>query len=125
VAIVKVGNRFYSDVLSAIGAPVTERNLHACIAWQVAEGGTAQWNPWNTTQPAHGSTDYNSAHVKNYPDRETGIAATVRTLTNGYYPKILAEFRAGSHGLHVCLAVDASVWGTKHAADAYRRLYGE
>ncbi|MFL6162081.1 MAG: hypothetical protein ACJ74U_07630 [Jatrophihabitantaceae bacterium] len=120
----KVGDGFYGEVLSGIRAPVTRMNIHACEAWQVAEGGSATWNPWNTTQPAAGASDYNSAHVKNYRDHATGVAATVRTLTNGHYAHILAEFRAGDGGLKVCQAVDASVWGTKHAADTYRRLFG-
>jgi hypothetical protein len=122
--VAKVGDAFYTEVLRGIGAPASTANLHACLAWQTAEGGSATWNPWNTTQPAKGASDYNSAHVKNYPDRATGITATVHTLMNGFYPHVLAQFRAGNAGLKVCQAVDSSPWGTKHAADAYRRLFG-
>ena len=49
-------------------------------AWERAEGGSARWNPLNTTEPMLGTTDYNSAHVKNYPSPIAGIAATALTL---------------------------------------------
>jgi hypothetical protein len=120
---VPVHDQFYGDVLRKIGAAVTTENLRACYAWQAAEGGSASWNPWNTTQPAAGATNYNSVGVKNYPNAQVGISATVKTLTNGRYGAILKAFGSGSHGQHVCECVDASVWGTKHAADAYKRLY--
>ena len=116
--------RYYHDVLVAIGAPVSQRNIQACLAWQAAEGGSASWNPWNTTQPAKGAKNYNSAGVKNYPNREVGIGATVKTLTNGRYGDVIREFRANRSGLAVCRRVDASPWGTKHAASVYRDRYG-
>jgi cytochrome c peroxidase len=93
----------------------------------VAEGGTAAFNPWNTTLWMPGATAYNTfgnnEHVYNYPNAAVGIVATVDTLTNGYYPAILTHFKAGQDGLGVCEAVDASRWGTHGAAATYRRLY--
>ncbi|HTR75369.1 MAG TPA: hypothetical protein VMH33_08960 [Solirubrobacterales bacterium] len=118
-----VGDQFYDDVLREIGAGVTTENLRACHAWQAAEGGNASWNPWNTTEPAPGAKDYNSVGVKIYPNARTGIAATVKTLLNGHYAQILAAFSRGNQGLHVCECIDASVWGTKHAEDVYKKLY--
>jgi hypothetical protein len=115
-----VSLQFYHEVMNHIGAPINKHNIQACDAWQAAEGGDATWNPWNTTQPAAGATNYNSAGVKNYPNRDTGISATVKTLKNGSYPHILAAFRAGTNGLVVCEAVDKSPWGTKQAAATYR-----
>lgn len=50
-------------------------------AWARAEGGTAQWNPLNTTQSFPGATTYNSAGVKNYPSPIAGISATAVTLS--------------------------------------------
>jgi hypothetical protein len=114
---------FYSAILRAVGAPASVQNLQACNAWQDAEGGKARNNPWNTTQPMPGATDYNSAHVKNYPTATVGIEATARTLQNGRYPYILHWLREGSNGLAVCRAVDASPWGTHSAAAVYARLY--
>jgi hypothetical protein len=62
-------------------------------AWARAEGGTAAFNPLNTTEPWRGATDYNSAGVKNYPSGRAGIAATVATLDNGYYKGIVHDLR--------------------------------
>lgn len=122
-----VPTSFYVAVLQDIGAPVSVQNLQACNAWEVAEGGTAKFNPWNTTQPMPGATPYNTfgnnEHVWNYPSATVGIQATVDTLRNGYYPHILNEFKVGNNGLGVCEAVDASPWGTMHAAAVYTRLY--
>lgn len=118
-----VEQRFFSKMMHGISAPIEEVNSKACFAWQAAEGGTAGWNPFNTTEPARGATNYNGAGVKNYPDEETGIDATVRTLLNGLYGPILQAFRQGNSGLAVCRAVDSSRWGTKQAAAVYRSRY--
>lgn len=126
-----VGNDFFERVLAGIHAPATVDNLRACHAWQLAEGGRATWNPWNTTQPEPGSSHYNSFgphgeyHVLNYPDEATGVRATVTTLENGHYGPIVAAFRAGDAGAHVAAAVDASPWGTHGAAATYSALYGK
>jgi hypothetical protein len=83
--------RFAVDVLSALGnTRPTLETVAYLEAWHRAEGGTATFNWLNTCQPATGATDYNSVGVKNYPDYQTGIQATVETLTNGYYPRTLA-----------------------------------
>jgi hypothetical protein len=118
-----VHDQYYEDVLRLIGVQSTDQNLKACYAWQAAEGGSAAWNPWNTTQPAPGATNYNSAGVKSYPSAQVGYEATAKTLTNGRYAEILASFRTGNNGLRVCEAVDASPWGTHHAADVFRSRY--
>jgi hypothetical protein len=119
---------FYVSVLSHISAPHSVQNLQACNAWEVAEGGSAAHNPWNTTQWEPGATSYNTfgnppMHVWNYPSESVGVQATVRTLLNGHYPRIVREFSGGQNGLGVCQAVDASPWGTHHAAAVYARLY--
>lgn len=125
-----VPNTFYEDVLRRISAPITEENLRACHAWQAAEGGTAHNNPWNTTEPEPGTSNYNSFgpngefHVKNYPSESEGIDATARTLLNGDYPDILKAFRSGHDGHSVCVAVDQSRWGTHGSAATYARIYG-
>lgn len=61
-------------------------------AWQRAEGGSARFNAWNTTEPWPGATDYNPAHVKNYPSSSAGTAATVATLYNGHYHRMVYIF---------------------------------
>lgn len=99
-------------VLKAINAPPTQSNLRFLDLWQRAEGGTAAANPLNTTQPAAGATDYNSVHVKNYPDPITGIGATAKTLLNGRYGPIVEGLRGGASLVELARAVAASPWGT-------------
>ena len=57
--------------------------------WQRREGGTAAFNPLNTTQRAPGATSYNSVGVRNYRSQQQGLNATVETLRNGRYTDIL------------------------------------
>src|SRR6476469_7415809 len=75
-------DQYYTGVMRLIKAEPTPQNLKACYAWQAAGGGTAAWNPWNTTQNAPGATDYNSAGVKNYATAQAGYQATAGTLNN-------------------------------------------
>lgn len=78
------------------------------VAQAVAEGSQAQWNPLDTTQPATGDRLYNSAGVRDYPNKETGISATVITLHNGDYPAVLAATTPEQY----VTAVANSPWGT-------------
>lgn len=125
-----VSNDFYRQVLEQIHAPITTENMKACHAWQAAEGGNASSNPFNTTQPEPGDSNYNSFgphgtyHVRNYRSEQSGVKATVSTLLNGHYPQIIDAFRHGNDGLAVCSAVDSSVWGTSGAHTVYLQLYG-
>jgi hypothetical protein len=90
-------------------------------AWQRAEGGTAQWNPLNTT--AHISQggvqwqgpDYNSTGVANYTKPTYGVMATAATLTNGFYNGILGWLQAGTTTAVDCVNAHADefrTWGT-------------
>lgn len=109
---------FYASVLDGISAPVSDSVITGLAAWHSAEGGNATWNPFNTTQGAQGATSYNSVGVKNYPNEEIGVTATVKTLLNGNYPGILAALRVDAFDIHALAdAVDSSVWGTKHLSD--------
>jgi hypothetical protein len=85
-----------SGVLAGVSAPVNATNLDTLWAWSNKESGAnvMRWNnPLNTTQPWPGSSDMNSVGVKFYATVSDGIAATVTTLLNGYYPVILANLR--------------------------------
>lgn len=117
-----VDDGFYDGVLQEIGAPASPNTLSLCRTWQSYEGGSAAWNPWNTTQKSPTSTDYNSAGVQNFPDEQTGIEATVITLRNGYYPDVLAAFRAdlpaSQWGLNPAIIDQINTWGT-HGFAAY------
>ncbi len=66
---------------------------HVFTCWARAEGGSAEWNPLNTTEPMAGASDYNTSGVKNYPSPVAGIAATAVTLSLGPYRKLWANMQ--------------------------------
>jgi hypothetical protein len=105
-----------SSVLLRIGAPVNEINADTIWAWSNAESGAdvMRWNnPLNTTQDWPGAVNMNSVGVKRYLTVQDGIGATVVTLTNGFYPVILANFRASvprAQWGNAC--PNLGVWGT-------------
>ncbi len=102
----------YAAILKGIGAPVTAQNIRAFQAWQRAEGGSARFNPFNTTQPMSGASSYNSIGVRNYSSASQGIRATIETLKNGHYGNVLTALRRGNNAGKVAAAVGASPWGT-------------
>jgi peptidoglycan hydrolase CwlO-like protein len=67
-------------LLSKLGAPQCQDNLTVLVAWQVAEGTAAVYNPLATTHDMPGSTAFNSVGVRNFPSLEVGLQATVETL---------------------------------------------
>ena len=104
-------------LLRAIHASGYRQNRKLLRAWARAEGGTARYNPLNTTQPWPGSTDYNSVGVKNYPNGAAGIAATASTLVNGHYNGLVADLRRrDNHKTARDIVTDNAhefdVWGT-------------
>jgi len=107
-------------LLQRLRMPVTADNVAAIVAWETAEGGhwhnTARYNPLNTTQPMPGATAMNSVGVKAYRDWDQGFEATIITVHNGFYPRILAALRTGNDALAVAIAVGASPWGTGNFA---------
>jgi hypothetical protein len=105
-------------LLVVCGAPRTLENLKLLDAWARAEGGTARWNPLNTTLPLGvPCTDYNSAHVKNYRNAITGVSATAATLANGLYRGILGDLQRGRKTARQIVSDNAAEfdkWGTGH-----------
>ena len=104
--------------LRGVEAPVTKRNLLVIVSWIQAEGGTAKWNPLNTTHDAPGAWDYNWVGVKNYPTFEVGLGATVETLNygadrnlHGYRP-IRYRLRNNMGSIRTLRKVERSDWGT-------------
>jgi hypothetical protein len=84
-------------LLAVVGASPTYHEGHRLLdAWAQAEGGTARWNPLNTTFPLPGATDYNRVGVKNYVRPTEGVCATALTLVNGFYNGILASLQTGT-----------------------------
>ena len=110
-------------LLQAVDAPVCGNNLVTLVTWQTAENTTAAWNPLATTQPAPGTTDYNSVGVKNYPSSAAGIAATVATLRGGYvtqgYGWILYRLATCADPDVTAGAINQSNWCRGCAGGAY------
>lgn len=98
--------------------PVSGNNVCALMAWEAAEGGhfvngASRFNPMNTTQSMPGDSIFNSVGVRNYPDWQTGLDATVQTLALGFYDAIRAALTSGEDASSVLSAISASPWGTK------------
>jgi hypothetical protein len=109
-------NDWAHHFINAIGAVHCDKNAWVLISWMQAEGGTAKWNPLNTTQPMPGATNYNWVGVKNYPSFEVGLEATVKTIKQthaslGYIP-ILNGLRNCHRAKRTLRAVEKSAWGT-------------
>lgn len=101
-------------LLEAIGNDTpTAATVGFLEAWARAENTQAAFNPLATTQGADGATDFNSVGVKNYPDYETGVRATVETLTNGFFPRTLAGLVSNQP---VVDDGEMGTWGTGGAA---------
>lgn len=99
-------------LLRSIGAPITKNNLAFLRRWHSAEGGSASYNPLNTTQSASGASNYNSVGVKNFASSQSGLQATAKTIRNGYYPGIIAALKSGNPQWNPELAKNLSTWGT-------------
>lgn len=102
-------------LLDVLGAPVTLESLKLLDAWQRAEGGTARWNPLNTTYGLFGATDYNKVGVKNYRRATEGVCATALTLVNGYYRGIVGDLQRGTLTAREVVTRNArefDTWGT-------------
>lgn len=113
-------------LIAVIGGHQDAEKLRFLDAWQRAEGGTAKWNPLNTTFDLVGATDYNTAGVKNYSRPTWGVCATALTLTGPasgalYYPKLLGHLQSAAltytaeQIVNDC-ATDIQLWGTSVAA---------
>ena len=104
---------FYKAVLTGIGATVTPEKMKFLKAWRQAEGGKANYNPFNTTKTAPGTTDYNSVGVKEYPDRQTGLEATIKTLKLPYYKDLVSKLlNDSSTAEEIASSPDLETWGT-------------
>lgn len=104
--------QYIAQILRGVGAPNTPANRKALAAWAQAEGGSAKYNPFNTTQSAKGASNYNSVGVKNYTSFQQGVASTIKTLKNGRYDAIIRSLRAGKNPQAVASAIEQSPWGT-------------
>jgi hypothetical protein len=97
-------------ILRAIHAKGSLANRQVLGAQARIEGGQAQWNPCNTTEPWPRSSLYNTAGVRNYRTQADGIAATAATFLNGNYPGIVRDFRAGTKTARAIVTDNAAEW---------------
>jgi hypothetical protein len=106
---------FYKAILKGLGANETPEKIKFLKAWRQGEGGSAKNNPFNTTKDIPGDLDtkYNSVGVRNYPDRQSGLDATLSTLKLDYY-KDLVNMLKNDNITAIELANSAGLdkWGT-------------
>ncbi|NQU36114.1 MAG: hypothetical protein HQ526_00780 [Actinobacteria bacterium] len=110
--------RFAVELLQRGGWPLTGSNVCAVVGWELAEGGhfipgSSTFNPLNTSQSMPGDSVFNSHGVRNYPNWNTGLDATVKTMELGYYDYVRLALMQGDNAIGVLQAVGTSVWGTK------------
>jgi hypothetical protein len=93
---------------------VSQEKVIALVAQASKEGSEANWNPLDTTEPAPNATDYNAVGVKNYPSQAEGLAATLATFKNGFYPQLVAILSdpAGGSATSYADNVELNTWGT-------------
>ena len=129
-----IATDYFGAVLRGIGADANLNAYNLAIEWllhwrtfeQSITGPDAEWNPLNTTRKSNAVgtplsfTLFNSAGVCNYPDKQTGVIATISTLINGLYNTILGAFRSGNYNDVEGLASEIDTWGTTGFATAIR-----
>lgn len=111
------------DLVAALGEGPSNERAWFFRAWHLCEGGTARFNPLNTTLRLVGSTDYNAAGVQHYSDRLMGLAATLLTLRLSYYDdirKALHEPRISAPRILAKSERAIRIWGTNPLCIAAR-----
>lgn len=96
------------------GFPWTTHTRRALQAWFQSEGGSAWYNPTNTTMIEPGAWNYNNVGVKNYPDKDTGLKAvkdTFRSPGQGY-DRIITAFKRNDSARDIVQAIGSTNWGT-------------
>lgn len=98
-----------------LAIPYTIKASALFTAWGKAEGGTAEFNPLNTTYGLSGVTLYNTDGVRNYPHPVAGLCATALTLILPAYVGILSDLQAGEKTAVQIVtdnATEFDTWGT-------------
>ncbi len=110
-------------LLAVLGCPQRTESKRLLDAWSRAEGGTAAWNPLNTTLVLSGfmGHDYNTVPVRNYTAPVAGVCATALTLISRNldgslrFAGILGDLQAGTKTAEQIVADrrgQFSLWGT-------------
>ena len=105
-------SNYYVRLLETLGAQPSEENLKFLYAWRQAEGKSGKYNPFNTTQPMPGATNFNSVGVKNYQSLEDGFVATIKTLRNGKYNCIINGLVNDIGASRIAQCESLKTWGT-------------
>lgn len=113
-------SQWAEKVLTTLKLPATTNNINAMLAWMKFEGGHPfnpgspyTFNPLNTTQKMTGSSSPGGvAGVQAYPDFKTGIDATVKTLSYGFYTAIRNALASNAPPEVTIQAIKTSPWGT-------------
>lgn len=104
---------FAVDVLSALGAPVTEPMIDFMMRWEAAEGGAwnnaERYNPLNVA--AYDNNPTNSQSVMS--SWQAGIAATVRVINQSNFSGLRAGILSGNPDTAL-QALIASPWASSH-----------
>lgn len=113
------------DLLAALGNTRPSPDTVAFVVeWTRAEdtsmGAFERNNPLNTTQQGFSeNSTINSDGVKGYATREAGIAATVQTLSYGYYTEIVAGLQTNDSE-RAYRGLIASPWASSHYNGGWR-----
>lgn len=114
-------------LLAVLGGQRNTQTLRLLDAWARAEGGTARWNPLNTTLLVAEFTlspDYNKTGVRNYSAPVAGVCATALTLISHKadgklrFGGILADIQAGTKTADQIVrdrSDEFQTWGTSPA----------
>jgi len=123
-----------TQLLTAMGAPVSDTSITAITTWAAHEGGhwnnSANYNPLNTTLDMGNSESMNSVGVKRYKSWDEGIQATLKTLTGRSadargYTAIVNALKSGADTATILKAVSNSAWVTgKTGQNSYKGFTG-
>ena len=104
-----------NQFLQRIDAPITASNLDTVITWIHNENGHS-FNPINTTWgKSHDEWPVINDHgVKAYPDWNTGLRASVETIKESQYSKMLEALRRGTTPQEFGGLLIPTPWGTNH-----------
>ena len=98
--------------LEELRAPVTGRNRMTMVCWIQSEGSPFDWNPLATTLRMPGSVTMNSHGVQAYPSFDTGLDASIRTINEPQYERIVRRLRRNAWPSRTHRAIAKSPWGT-------------
>lgn len=119
---------FYRALLRDLDIRETPEKIKFLHAWKQHEDSTAQNNPFNATAHIPGTKDsnYNTGGVRNYPNRKTGLDATVAMLRSGHFKEILSFLKKDNVTANeITHAKALKNWGTgleELVQSAYNRI---